>query len=110
MKDPLTHTGSRRALLGAAPTPEAIEHMSVELRVTKETPPTFIVHTENDGTVPVENSLMYYQALRTARVPAEIHIWPNGPHGFGMRPDLGEPSTWTLRCEEWMRANGWLKP
>lgn len=110
MKDPYTHSGSRRALLGATPTPEAIEHMSVELRVTKETPPTFLVHTENDTTVPVENALMYYQALRTAKVPAELHIWPNGPHGFGMRADLGAPSTWSTRCEEWMRANGWLTP
>ena len=108
MKLPLTHFGSRNSLLGAAPTPEAIEHMSLELRVTKETPPTFIAVTEEDKTVPVENSLLYYQALRTAGVDAEMHVWPKGPHGFGMRPGLGGPSTWPDRCEEWLRAGGWL--
>ena len=108
MKDPFTHALSRKDLLGAVPTPEAIEHLSLELHVTKETPPTLVMHTEDDHTVPVENSLLFYQALRTAGVPAELHIWPKGPHGFGMKPDLGEPSTWPHRCEEWMRANGWL--
>ena len=110
MKDPFVHAGSRRALLGATPTPEAIEHMSLELRVTKETPPTFIVVTEEDKTVPVENSLMYFQALRTAGVPAELHVWPHGAHGFGMRGTSGEASTWPDRCEAWLRADGWLKP
>ena len=110
LKAPLAHAGSRTALLGKDATPEIIASMSLETRVTKETPPTFIVTTEDDRTVPVENSLMYYQALRTAAVPAELHVWPHGPHGFGMRLDLGGPSTWTLRCEEWMKANGWLMP
>ncbi|MBI5769090.1 MAG: alpha/beta hydrolase [Verrucomicrobia bacterium] len=110
LKAPHAHAGSRTALLGATASPELIAAMSLETRVTKATPPTFLIHTENDRTVPVENALMYYQALRTAGVPAEMHLWPNGPHGFGMRQDLGAPSTWTLRCEEWMRASGWLKP
>lgn len=108
MKDPFVHAGSRKALLGATPSPEAIEHMSLEQHVTKGTPPTFIVSTEEDKTVPVENTLMYYQALRTAGVNAELHVWPKGPHGFGMRQDLPGPSSWTDRCEEWMRNNGWL--
>ena len=108
MKDPFVHAGSRRALLGATPTPELIDRLSAELRVTKETPPTFLVHTEEDRTVPVENSLMFFQALRTAGVSAELHVWTKGGHGFGMRKDLGEASTWPDRCEEWMRANGWL--
>jgi acetyl esterase/lipase len=108
MKDPYVHAGSRKSLLGASPSPEAIEHMSLELRVTKETPPTFIVHTEEDKTVPIENTLMYFQALRDAGVDAEIHIWPKGPHGFGMRKDLPGPSSWSDRCEEWLRRGGWL--
>jgi len=108
MKDPFVHAGSRKALLGAQPTPEAIAHMSLELHVTKDTPPTFIVQTEDDKTVPVENSLMYYQALRTAGVPAELHLWPHGPHGFGMRADLPGPSSWTNRLEEWLSNNHWL--
>ena len=108
MDEKLTHAGSRKSLLGATPTPEALAHMSLELRVTKETPPTFIVVAEDDKTVPVENSLMFYQALRNAGVNAEMHVWPKGGHGFGMRPNLGGPSTWPDRCEEWMRANGWV--
>ena len=110
MRDPFVHAGSRKALLGANPTPEAIEHLSVERRVTKETPPTFIAVTEEDRTVPVENSLMFYQALRTAGVPAELHIWPHGGHGFGMQQNVGEAATWPDRCEAWMRASGWLTP
>ncbi len=108
MKDPFVHAGSRKALLGASASPEAIEHMSLELRVTKETPPTFLVATEEDKTVPVENTLMYYQALRKAGVDAELHVWPKGPHGFGMRNDLPGPSSWSDRCEEWLRRGGWL--
>ena len=108
MKDPSVHAGSRKALLGATPALVSIAHLSLELHVTKETPPTFIVQTEDDHTVPVENSLMFFAALHQAGVPAELHIWPHGPHGFGMRTDLGEPSTWPQRCDEWMRANGWL--
>lgn len=108
MKDPFVHAGSRQALLGATPAPEAIARLSLESRVTKETPPTFIAATEDDQTVPVENSLMFYQALRNAGVPAELHLWPTGPHGFGMRPDLPGPSSWTDRLEEWLRNNHWL--
>jgi acetyl esterase/lipase len=106
----LTHAGSRKALLGANPTPEAVAHLSVELHVTKDTPPTFLVGTEEDKTVPIENSLMYFQALRHAGVPAELHIWPKGPHGFGMRQDLPGPSSWTNRLEEWLGRGGWLTP
>jgi acetyl esterase/lipase len=111
MKDPYVHAGSRKALLGEHPSAEAIDHMSVELRVTPRTPPTFIVVTEEDKTVQVENSLIYYQALRTAGVEAEMHVWPKGPHGFGMRTDVPTgPSTWTNRLEEWMARGGLLKP
>lgn len=110
MKTPLAHAGSRNSLLGTAPTPEAVDHMSLELHVIKETPPTFIVVAEDDKTVPVENSLMFYQALHTAGVAAELHVWPKGGHGFGMKPGLGSASTWSDRCEEWLRAGGWLTP
>jgi len=58
--------------------------------------------------VPVENSLMFYQALRKAGVEAEIHIWPKGPHGFGMRKDLPGPSSWSDRFEDWLRNNKWI--
>ncbi|MEY2881417.1 MAG: hypothetical protein RLZZ15_3797, partial [Verrucomicrobiota bacterium] len=109
MKPPHAHAGSRKALLGATPTAELEEKMSLELRVTKHTPPTFLVHTQEDKTVAVENSLQFYTALTRAGVAAELHVFPKGPHGFGMRPGLGEASTWTKRCEAWLRDSGWLK-
>lgn len=108
MREPFTHLGSRDGLLGTHPAPELIELLSLELHVTKDTPPVFMIHTEEDKTVPLENSLMFYQALHAAGVPAELHLWPKGTHGVGMRQDAGAASTWTNRCEEWMRVNGWL--
>src|SRR5262249_16829938 len=108
MKDPFAHVLSRKDLIGDHPTPEAINHMSLELHVQKDPPPVFIACTEADTTVKVENDLIFYQALRNAGVPAELHIWPKGGHGFGMKKDIGEASTWPDRCEEWLRANGFL--
>jgi acetyl esterase/lipase/type 1 glutamine amidotransferase len=108
MTGPYVHAVSVKALLGANPPPGLAERLSAERRVTKDTPPVFIAHTEEDKSVLVENSLMFYQALRTAGVPVEMHLWAKGAHGFGMRKDIGEASTWPDRCEEWLRANGWL--
>lgn len=79
------------------------------IRVTKEMPPTFFVHSQDDN-VPVQNSLLLALELKDAGVPTELHIYATGGHGFGMR-DTGEPvNTWPERCEEWMRRQGWLKP
>ncbi|MDE3084532.1 MAG: prolyl oligopeptidase family serine peptidase, partial [Verrucomicrobiota bacterium] len=108
MQGPYVHAGSRRALLGSHPTLELEERLSPELHVTKDTPPTFIVHSQEDKSVPVENSLLFYQALRRADVPVELHLYEKGPHGFGMRRGLGPTSKWPKRCEEWMLAHGWL--
>jgi acetyl esterase/lipase len=109
MTDPFAHAGSRRALLGEHPSAALVERLSVEKQVTARTPPTFIVHTVEDATVPVENSLLFFQALRRAGVPAEMHIYERGPHGFGTRAGLGPASGWPLRLEEWMRFHGWLE-
>ncbi|HWA08870.1 MAG TPA: alpha/beta hydrolase [Opitutaceae bacterium] len=108
MKEPNVHMGSRRALLGANPSPELLDRLSPELQVTKDTSPMFIVHTEEDRSVTDFNSIALYQALHAARVPVEMHLYEKGPHGFGMRKDLGQTSEWPKRCEEWMRAHGWL--
>ena len=90
MKNPYVHAGSRHSLLGANPTPEMVERMSLESRVRKETPPTLMFCTEDDKTVPVENTLMFYTALRHAGVDAELHLWPHGVHGFGMLDDAAD--------------------
>jgi acetyl esterase/lipase len=100
--------GARHPLLGANPSEELKHRLSVDEQVTRETPPTFLVHSSEDTTVPVENSLMFYQAMRRAKAPIEMHLYPKGPHGSGMSPALGPISEWPRLCEAWMRFNGWL--
>lgn len=108
MKDPFVHKGSRRALLGENPSAEGLDRLSMELQVTKDTPPAFLVHTEEDASVPLENSILFFQALRKFRIDSEMHLYEKGPHGFGTRPGLGPTSDWPKRWEEWMRSHGWL--
>jgi acetyl esterase/lipase len=104
----VTHAGSVRNLLGDNPDPKLIEDLSNDLRVTAQTPPTFLFHTTNDAGVPVENSVRFYLALRKARVPAEMHLFENGPHGVGMA--LNDPvlSVWPSLLMNWLRARGLL--
>jgi acetyl esterase/lipase len=84
------------------------DKVSPELAITGETPPTFLVQTEDDG-VRVENSLFYYAALRKARVPAEMHIYPVGGHGYGLRKSDKAVTTWPQRAGEWLGSLGVLK-
>ena len=109
MKPPFAHQGSRKNLLGATPSDALVEKYSVETQVTRSTPPVFMVHTEEDTSVPMENSLMFLQALRKAGVESELHIFEKGPHGFGTRADLGPTSNWPNRLLDWMRSHGWLE-
>ncbi|MCP4256343.1 MAG: alpha/beta hydrolase [Planctomycetes bacterium] len=103
-----THKGSRRNLLGNNLSKHLVENMSNERQVTPETPPTFLVHGNDDKGVPPENSILFYLALRKAKVPAEMHIYENGRHGFGLGQKFGAVSSWPLRCEDWMRGRGLL--
>jgi acetyl esterase/lipase len=103
---PLTHSGSKRQLLGENPSDELITLLSNELQVTKDTPPTFLVHTANDAGVPVENSLRFADALRKAGVPFELHIYERGRHGFGLGGNDPILSTWPRRCADWLRLQG----
>ncbi len=84
--------------------------MSVEKQVTAKTPPTLLIHTQEDQTVPVENSILFFQALTKAKVPAEMYLFEHGGHGMGMRDGLGTSSTWPKRAEEWLHARGLLQP
>jgi acetyl esterase/lipase len=97
-----THAGSKKNLLGESPTDDLIRQYSNELQTTKETPPAFIVHTSNDASVPVENSLSFAAALRAAGVPFEMAIYESGPHGFGLAPNDKTLATWTERCADWL--------
>lgn len=110
MDSTFTHRGSLHNLLGANPSPELVHLMSNETQVTRDTPPAFLVATTDDETVPVENSLALYRALHAANVPAELHLFEHGRHGFGLAP--GDPvlSTWTSLCANWLRAHGWAAP
>jgi len=102
------HAGSRQALLGNNPDPKLVENLSNELQVTAQTPPTFLFHTTTDSTVPVENSVMFYSALRKAGVPAELHIYERGPHGVGLAQTDPALSSWPGRLADWLRVHGWL--
>jgi acetyl esterase/lipase len=104
----IAHAGSKRNLLGENPDPKLVELLSNELQVTPQTPPTFLFHTNADTGVVAENSVRFYLALRKAKVPAEIHIFENGPHGVGLA--LGEPalSEWPVLLTNWLRGRGLL--
>jgi acetyl esterase/lipase len=108
MRDSVTHAGSRLNLLGRDPGPELVRLLSNETQVTAQTPPAFLVHTFDDRTVPVQNSLLFYDAMRTAGVPAELHVFDHGPHGFGLAPTDPVLSAWPGLAEAWMRRHGWL--
>jgi acetyl esterase/lipase len=109
MKDPSVHAGSRRNLLGPNPSAEQLQHLSTEEQVTKNTPPAFLVQTTEDRSVPVENSILFYEALRRAGVAdIEMHLFEKGPHGFGLKPGFGATSGWPRLCEQWLRLHGWV--
>ncbi len=105
---PYTHRGSLRNLLGDQPDPKLVESLSNELQVTAETPPTFLFHTNSDTGVPPENSVLYYMALRKAGVPAEMHIYEQGPHGVGLAQTDEALSSWPERLANWLRVRGLL--
>jgi acetyl esterase/lipase len=115
MKDGVTHSGSKRNLLGPKPDPELVEYYSNELQVTKDTPPTFLFHTDADTAVLPENSILFYQALKKHKVPAELHIFEKGVHGVGLGTDpkwtKGEKgvAAWPERLEAWMKGRGLLE-
>jgi acetyl esterase/lipase len=104
----ITHAGSLRNLLGENPDPKLVENLSNDLQVTGQTPPTFLFHTTNDAAVPVENSLRFYLALRKAKVPVEMHVFENGPHGVGMALNDPSLSSWPSLLMNWLRARGLL--
>jgi acetyl esterase/lipase len=103
----IAHSGSMSNLLGANPTPELIAARSPVLHVGAETPPCFLVHAVDDGTVPLANSLDWIEACRKAKVPVEAHIFQSGGHGFGLHLPAELPgSMWPELFAAWMRKNG----
>jgi len=107
MGAPNAHGGSRKNLLGENPSQKMLDHFSNELQVTTDTPPTFLLHATDDPGVPVENSLMFYAALRKNKVPTEMHIYPTGGHGFALGLQDPHLATWTDQWIGWLNS---LKP
>ena len=102
--EPFTHKGSQENLIGQSPDPELVKLLSNEKQVTKDTPPTFLFHTDEDGCVPPQNSVAFYQALHAADVPAELHIYRQGGHGIGLGESIQGTRDWSTACAEWMRG------
>jgi len=107
--EPWTHQGSKTNLLGDAPDPALARGLSSETQVTSSTPPAFIYHTNADTTVPVENAIAYFLALRKAGVPAEMHVFKNGPHGTGLAQQDPALAEWPRLLANWLRASGFIK-
>ena len=111
---PYGHTGSLKNLLGEKPSLEQVYSLSNETQVTKETPPTFLAHTNEDTGVVPENSLLFALALRKAGVPLELHVFEKGKHGLGLGTGWAEgkiepePSfqAWPKLCEAWLKNRG----
>ena len=103
MKKGITHVGSRNNLLGMNPPLELIRHLSNETQVSPQTPITFLVHSSDDRTVPVENSLLLYKALKKMGISTEMHIFEKGDHGYGL--GNAQESDWTSLCESWLRRH-----
>ncbi len=106
--DSLAHMGSRNQLIGKNPSADKITEYSNELQVTAQTPPAFLVHAGDDKTVKVQNSIDFYLALQKNKVPAEMHIYPKGGHGFGMDNNT-TTDKWMERLKNWLDMNGWLR-
>ena len=104
MSQPYMHQGSRNNLIGTMADSATAKYYSNDLQVTGETPPTLLVHATDDKAVPVENTLSFYQALKNNGVPAEMHIYSYGGHGFSLAIGKGYLQTWTDRCMEWLRS------
>jgi len=107
-KPAFTHIGSRNNLIGIAPDPALVQSLSAEAHVTPATPPAFLYATSDDKTVPVMNSVLFYEALVAANVPAEMHLYRHGSHGSGLA--IGSPllKGWPDVLAKWMAGNGWM--
>lgn len=106
MSKPIMHAGSRNNLIGTNPSVELAAQYSSELQVSKNTPPVFLIHAMDDQGVPVENSLLFFQAMKEKGVPGELHVYPKGGHGFGLAVGKGTLENWTTLCTEWLRRLG----
>ncbi|MFC3415270.1 alpha/beta hydrolase [Algoriphagus hitonicola] len=99
----VTHGGSKKNLIGENPSQDLIDRFSNELNVDKTTPPAFLVHAQDDQAVPIQNSILYYQALHASGVKASLHIYPKGGHGFAFGRNRGAVENWTGVLLDWIK-------
>lgn len=97
-----THRGSREMICGKEPTEEKVRHHSIDRRVTPQTPPTMLIHADNDPAVSPLNSILMYQALREQGVPATLHIFPEGGHSISLEEQPAGTELWKNAVERWM--------
>ncbi|WP_299323819.1 alpha/beta hydrolase [uncultured Maribacter sp.] len=98
----MTHQGSKNNLIGENPTIDMVDYFSNEKQVTEQTPPTFLLHATDDTVVPVENSLLFYKAVKDKGVSATMHIYPKGGHGFGLGLHNEHLKDWGDRMIDWI--------
>jgi acetyl esterase/lipase len=108
MQPGVTHNGTLHNLLGEQPSPMLEDELSNETQVTAQTPPTFLFSTTNDETVPVSNSVLFYEALLRAGVPAELHIFEQGSHGSGLAQADPQLRMWPILLQNWLHLHGWM--
>ncbi|MDL4839612.1 alpha/beta hydrolase [Aquibacillus rhizosphaerae] len=101
-----THLGSKQTLLGRNHEESLVNYYSNEKHVDEKTPPTFLWHTADDSSVPVENSIHFVESLSKHNVSHELHIFESGPHGLGLAKDSYSVSMWTTLCEIWLKGKG----
>lgn len=106
MDTSFTHRGSRNMLLGPSPDAAMATALSTDTRVSANTPPVFLIHSDDDKAVPPMNSIVFYQALKKFKVPSSMHIYDHGGHGFGMAPTDPLLSKWPNLALEWLRRLG----
>ena len=106
-----THQGSKENLLGKNPDPELVKLLSNELQVTPNTPPCFLWTTFEDTTVPMENTMLFAEALRKNHVPFDLHVYQKGGHGMGLRdkPPFANPHPWAADCLFWLQVQKFVK-
>jgi acetyl esterase/lipase len=107
-EDAIAHKTSREMLLGAIPDANAIALYSNERQVSATTPPAFIAHAADDASVPVDNSIRFFQALQARGIAAELIVYPRGGHGFGLN-NATTADRWLDRCRQWLTSQGLLE-
>ena len=104
------HGGGKKNFLGADTTKANVENYSGELQVSSFTPPTFLVHAQNDSTVKVQNSVLFYQSLIEKKINASLHIFPQGGHGIRLDENPGSTDQWLQLLEAWLKEMSFILP